>query len=107
MVRSLLKSINKFNEDFELYVKETGDSSLPTIDCTIIGFDPADKYSFLQRQHQVTVIDCDGNLYNFRDDDEISIMEVKEAIKYDRRRLAKAWRIWKSDNPDKELERYA
>jgi hypothetical protein len=30
---------------------------------------------------------------------------VKESLAYDRRRLSKGWRVWKSENPDAELER--
>ena len=51
---------------------------------------------------RVKVTDVDGQPYTITDETELD--EVKEAIKYDRRRLNKAWRIFKSDNPDWELE---
>lgn len=66
--------------------------------------------------------DKDGNVFGFRayvDDLETAVVYVEEEgeiflsgweeleddIKYQRRRLNKAWRIFKSENPDAELER--
>ena len=100
--KSLTKAIEKFNADFAAYTKASGDSDLPTIDSTIIGYDPAQPYTYQVLKTRIKVTDADGMEYTITD--ELELDEVKEAIKYDRRRLAKAWRVFKSENPDWELE---
>lgn len=100
--KGLIKAIDKFNADFAAYTKASGDSSLPTIDCTLIGYDPAQPYTYQVLKTRVKVTDADGTAYTITD--ELELDEVKEAIKYDRRRLAKAWRVFRSENPDWELE---
>lgn len=100
--KSLIKAIDKFNADFAAYTKASGDSDLPTIDSTIIGYDPAQPYTYQVLKTRIKVTDADGMEYTITDEYELD--EVKEAIKYDRRRLAKAWRVFKSENPDWELE---
>lgn len=99
---SLIKAIEKFNADFAAYTKASGDSDLPTIDSTIIGYDPAQPYTYQVLKTRIKVTDSDGIEYTVTNESELD--EVKEAIKYDRRRLAKAWRVFKSENPDWELE---
>lgn len=100
--KGLIKAIDKFNADFAAYTKATGDSDLPTIDSTIIGYDPAQPYTYQVLKTRIKVTDADGMEYTVTD--ELELDEVKEAIKYDRRRLAKAWRVFRSENPDWELE---
>ena len=98
----LNKSIDKFNADLEAYFEANGERDLPLIDCTVIGYAPAYLYEVKVNKTSVKVTDCDGMEYTVKT--EADLDEVKEAIKYDRRRLAKAWRVFKSDNPDWELE---
>ena len=100
--KSLTKAIEKFNAEFAAYTKASGDSDLPYIDCTVTGYAPADPYTYQVFKTRVKVTDCDGETYTVTDEYELD--EVKEALKYDRRRLAKAWRVFKSENPDWELE---
>lgn len=100
--KSLIKAIDKFNADLAAYTKASGDSDLPYIDSTLLGYSPAEPYTCQVFKTRVKVTDVDGQPYTITDETELD--EVKEAIKYDRRRLAKAWRIFKSDNPDWELE---
>lgn len=99
---SLIKAIEKFNADFAAYTKASGDSDLPIIDCTICGYDPAQPYTCQVLKTRVKVTDADGIEYTVTNEKELDV--VKETIKYDRRRLAKAWRVFKSYNPDWELE---
>lgn len=101
-IKSLIKAIDKFNADFAAYTKASGDSDLPIIDCTICGYDPAQPYTYQVLKTRIKVTDADGMEYTITD--ELELDEVKEALKYDRRRLAKAWRVFKSDNLDWELE---
>lgn len=98
MEKRLVRTIEKFNKELAEYIKVSGDDELPDIDCTLIGFSPVDFYAIDGDE----VTDCDGNKYDTTD--WCSLEELKEALKYDRRRLSKAWRIWKSENPDWELE---
>ena len=100
--KSLTKAIDKFNADLAAYTKASGDGDLPYIDSTPLGYSPAEPYTYQVLKTRVKVTDVDGQPYTITDETELD--EVKEAIKYDRRRLAKAWRIFKSDNPDWELE---
>ena len=100
--KSLIKAIDKFNADFAAYTKASGDSDLPTIDSTVIGYDHAEPYIYKVYKTRVAVTDADDNFYDVKTESDLE--EVKEAIKYDRRRLAKAWRVFKSENPDWELE---
>lgn len=95
--KSLTKSIDKFNADLEAYFEANGERG------TVIGYAPAYLYEVKVNKTSVKVSDCDGMEYTVKTETDLD--EVKEAIKYDRRRLAKAWRVFKSDNPDWELER--
>lgn len=100
--KSLTKAIDKFNEDLSAFTKANGDCELPTIDSTIIGYEPAQPYTYQVLKTRIKVTDADGEAYTITDEYELD--EVKESLKYDRRRLAKAWRVFESDNPDLELE---
>lgn len=99
MEKRLIRTIEKFNRELAEYIKVSGDDELPDIDSTCIGFSPVDYYEINGDE----VTDCDGNTYDTTD--WCSLEELKEALKYDRRRLSKAWRIWNSENPDAELEK--
>ena len=35
----------------------------------------------------------------------MDVMELEEQLRHDRRRLGKSWRVWKAENPDKEMEK--
>ena len=101
-IKGLTRAIDKFNADFAAYTKASGDSDLPIIDCTICGYDPAQPYTCQVLKTRVRVKDADGIAYTVTNERELNV--VKEALKYDRRRLAKAWRVFKSYKPDWELE---
>lgn len=90
--------------------------SLPDIECTCIGYSPM---GLVDTQD---IKDEEGNVFGFRayidnletavvyveDEGEIFLSgweELEDNLKYQRRRLNKAWRIFKSENPDAELER--
>lgn len=102
-INAITKRIDKFNADFEEFVRVNGESELPTIDSTVIGYDPAQAYTYKVLKTRVIVTDCDGDKYTVTD--EFDLEELNEAIKYDKRRLSKAWRVFKSENPDMELEK--
>lgn len=98
---NLQKAIDKFNADYAKYVETTGDDQLPTIECTVTGFDPFTPYEYKVFKTFTRVV-ADGVTYNIKS--EADLEEVQEGLRYDKRRLAKAWRIWRSGNPDAELE---
>lgn len=100
---SLTKAIDKFNADLAAYQKASGDTELPYVDCTCCGYSVAVPYYYeLFKDNHLSVKDIDGQQYSVTDEEELA--EVKESLRYDKRRLAKAWRVFKSDNPDWELE---
>ena len=113
---TLKNKVAKLNNDLREYFDTCGEMSLPDIECTCIGYSPM---GLVDTQD---IKDKDGNVSGFRayvDDLETAVVYVEEEgeiflsglkeleddIKYQRRRLNKAWRIFKSENPDAELER--
>lgn len=99
MEKRLVRTIEKFNRELAEYQRVSGDKELPYIDCTINGYSVVNQYVINGDE----VIDGDGIHYDVNDYE--SVEYLYDAIKYDRRRLSKAWRIWKSENPDAEIEK--
>lgn len=108
------EKVEQFNADLAEYVKTTRSNDVPLIDCTIIGYDQMEAYIIKDRKNGFDVI-TDGVKYEIRikridGKEEItgwidSLDSLKEQIDYDRKRLNKGWRVWKSENPDAELEK--
>lgn len=106
--------VEQFNADLAEYVKVTGSNDVPLIDSTVIGYEPLEAYEIKDRKNGFDVI-ADGvkmKVRATRVDGEVVVTGwtdfydgVKESLAYDRRRLSKGWRVWKSENPDTELER--
>lgn len=109
------KKVLQFNEDLEVYYKVDPSRELPIIESTLIGFDPFEPYEIEDLENgfkvnadgleiYVTIeVDEDGEEFISGWDDGYD--NLKESIQYDRRRLNKAWKVWKSENPDVELEK--
>lgn len=104
------RKIEKYNKELADYVKMTGDNEVPDIDTTVIGTSPMEAIEVKELP--------DGIAYN--DDgywEEITIEEecgefwvsgedgLDDLLKYNRRRLRKGIRVWKSENPDEEMEK--
>jgi len=108
------EKVEQFNADLAEYVKITESNDVPLIDCTIIGYDQMEAYIIKDRKNGFDVI-TDGVKYEIRikrigGKEQItgwidSLDSLKEQIDYDRKRLNKGWRVWKSENPDAELEK--
>lgn len=108
------KEVEDFNAEIEAYAKMTGDYDVPEIDSTVIGYDKLIPYTITERANGFRVT-TDGNTYTVKavcingEWETVGwhnyLDGLKEQIKYDRRRLNKGIRVWKSENPDAELER--
>lgn len=106
-IKKVIRKVEKFNADLEAYAKVAGDYELPETECSIEGFSEVGKYTYEVSGNETSILvkDGDGNEFDIYDDECVAYDEYEEAIKYDRRRLGMAWRIWKSENPDAELEK--
>jgi len=94
--------VDRFNADLDAYASVSGDYELPEIDSTVIGYSVVNKYTYKVSKNgtAIKVIDCDGIEFDIPVIESVAYDELKEALKYDRRRLIKAWRVWKSENPN-------
>lgn len=103
------RKIAKFNEDLARYVKTTESNEVPDIDCTIIGTSPMNPIEVKEIRKGISYAD-DGFWQDITIESECGEYwlsgedELDDVLKYNRRRLRKGWRVWHSDNPDKELE---
>lgn len=102
-VKKLIKKIRCFNEKLAEYINTSGEKYLPSVDSTVISLDDVDYWTIKEFKTKIKVTDCDGDKYDVAN--EYDAEEVEEVLRYDKRRLAKAWRVWKAENPDLELER--
>ena len=104
------RKIEKFNNELLEYVKITGDNEVPDIDCTIIGTSPMEPieikelpnglgYSDEGWWEEITIEHECGEYWLSGEDD------LDDLLKYNRRRLRKGMRVWKSENPDREMEK--
>lgn len=111
---ALRKRIAKFNALLVEYYKETENSEIPEIETTIIGSGSyIEPYQITNETENGFDVVCDGFPYEIRveyleeyEEEYVSgVEDVDEQIKYDKRRINKGLRVWRSENPDKELER--
>lgn len=102
-LKRLARKIDKFNEKLAEYFNTSGEKELPSVDCTAVSIDTVDYYRYELLKTKLKVTDCDGDKYDVVT--EYDADQLREGLRYDNRRLAKAWRMWKSENPDAELER--
>lgn len=111
----VIKAIEKFNADMQSYIDATESNELPVIGTTVTGYyAPLDPATIKVLKTKVRV-ELDGERYELRPVRKDGEWEIdgwddyydglKQDITYQRSRLRKAWRIWKSENPDLEEER--
>lgn len=105
-----INKVKQYNERLQKYIDTTGDNELPEIDCTCIGFSVMSPYTWKETENGV-IFDCDGYIIRVEQEYEdgdfwlSGVDDLIEGIKYDDRRIRKAWKVFKSENPDKELEK--
>ena len=104
------RKIEKFNSDLAAYVEMTGDNEVPDIECTVIGTSPMNPIEFKETKNGLGYAD-DGWWEEITIEQEMGEFwlsgedELDDLLKYNRRRLRKGVRVWKSENPDAELEK--
>lgn len=110
------KRVEKLNADLQKYFDASGDMSLPDIGCTLIGYSSielAETNDILNKEGNITgeEVIIDGIKYRVEyveEDGEIFFSgqeDLQEEIRYQRRRLNKAWKVFMAENPDAELEK--
>ena len=108
--------VAKLKNDLRKYFDASGDMSLPDIECTCIGYSPmglVETYDMKDKEGNVIGFQAyiDGLEYTvvyIEDGEDVFLAgweELEDDLKYQRRRLNKAWRVFKAENPDAELER--
>lgn len=114
-IERYIAKVEQFNRDLMTYYNESGDNELPEIESTIIGCSGLDA-AVITRTDNGFTCDLDGWEYKVEivtDEEgeeyitgwEDGYDALKDTIAYERRRLNKAWRVWRSANPDAELEK--
>lgn len=104
------RKINLFNAELAEYVKKTGNNLVPDVDCTIVGFSAMEPievkklpngigYKVDDYWDEIVVMQECGEYWLSGED------ELLQALKYNRRRLRKGYCVWRSENPDAELEK--
>lgn len=104
---TIIKKAKALEEELNKYYQETDNSEILDVDTTIIGSGGTIHYKFLKTKVVRTETFSDGS--SFCDEYKLSNcwedLDLLEQVKYDARRLRKSWRVWKSENPDIELEK--
>jgi hypothetical protein len=106
MEKNIHNIVAKFNSELNEYYTATDNAEVLDIETTIIGSGGHIKYTLFK-----TVIrrdEYDGRSVfkdTFKLDRESEVEELLDQIRHDRKRLRKSWKVWKSENPDLEMER--
>lgn len=104
------RKIEKYNKELAAYVEMTGDNNVPDIDCTVIGTSPMEPIKVKELKNGLSYAEDDwwtditveqecGEYWLSGED------ELDDLLKFNRRRLRKGIRVWKSENPDREMEK--
>ena len=102
--KKVLKKVQRFNNGLEKYRETTGNSNLPDVYSTICEFIAANTYAITTNPEGHTIVTISDDPYGTFEldlEDEGDCGMIEENVDYDLRRLAKAWRIWRSDNPNR------
>lgn len=104
------RKIEKFNNQLAEYIAITGDNEVPDIDCTIIGTSPMEPIHTKELPNGIAY-DDEGWWEKITVEQEAGEYwlsgeyELDDLLKYNRRRLRKGLRVWRSENPDAEMEK--
>lgn len=104
----ILNKVRAFEADLAKYYEATDGDIVPDIETTIIGGGGIIHYTI--DKYDVTRTEKDPHdakpfIDRWPISDPWSMEECYDQVKYDRRRLRKGWRVFKSENPDLELEK--
>lgn len=102
----IIKKARALEDELNKYYKETDGCEVPDVDTTIIGSGGTIHYTFTDKEVVRTEKDSRSNYVDsYKISEPWQIEELNDQLAYDRRRLRKGWRVWKSENPDAELAR--
>jgi hypothetical protein len=111
---TLIKRVEKFNQELEECYKQTECVELYCVDTTIVGdtmyiapFTITEE--MFDGERLVTFAQEDGEEYHITqemldEEFEIQVDSLLWDMRYYRRMIKKTWRVWQSENPDAELE---
>lgn len=106
MATNIHNIVARFNEELNEYYRATDNAEVYEIDTTIIGAGGHITYTLFKTVIKREEIDGDSVFKDsFKVNSEWEMEELKDQIRHDRKRLRKSWRVWKSENPDLELEK--
>lgn len=104
------RKIEKYNKELADYVQMTGDNDVPDIDCTIIGTSPMEPIEVKETKNGIAyadegwweeiTIEQECGEYWLHGEDELD-----DLLRYNRRRLRKGVRVFRSEDPDREMEK--
>lgn len=106
MEKKIYNIVAKLNEDLNEYYAQTDNSEVLEIGTTIIGMGGIIKYEIFKTLIKRT--ETSGSevfVDRYAIAKEWDMYELKGQIQHDRIRLRKSWKVWKSENPDLEMER--
>ena len=103
--KTIINAVNKFNKELNEYYTATGETELYEVDTTIEGETyPVEFITYWEFKDFIRV-ELDGTTWKIEDEDSWEMDDFLDTLRYYRRRLRKSWRVWKSENPDAELEK--
>lgn len=114
-LKALINRIDKFNKELADAIKEMdGDNEFVEVGTTIVGFSPIPSIEYKVDGESIH-IEFDGEEYTLTYDKDLDSCYdrsnefyddeyVVDGIKEYRKRIRKSLKVWRSENPDAELE---
>lgn len=105
-LETIKRMVEKFNADLNEYYTTTGETELYEVDTTIIGDTSAiTPYEIREFAYGIRVTGNDETFKLRKDSYSWDYESLPNALRYYHRMLKKSWRVWRSENPDAELEK--
>lgn len=106
MKKNIHNIVAKLIDDLNEYYQQTEDSEILEVGSSIVGDSGVIRYKMFKSVIYRTETDRSGILEDhYMIGDEWDEAELLDQIAHDRKRLRKSWKVWKSDNPDAEMEK--
>lgn len=105
-LETIKRMVERFNAELNKYYAETGETELYEIGTTIIGDTSRIEPFEIKEFGYGLRISGNDEVYKLKKDAwSWDYNEVPAVIDYYKRMLKKSWRVWRSENPDAELEK--